>query len=147
MTTTIPDALALDLQALFLAQQTAAGLAVATDSVRLKHAITDTPSPRLVILVGEPRRQAGMDGTAFVPVSVQYISSMDRVTPSDHQTTAGKIDAWWRSIRASKRRNMLSSRVYLHELLTQQPTQSIREEEREQVTTIRGDLMVTLVSA
>jgi hypothetical protein len=140
---TIPDALALDLRDLFLAAQPS-GFALPADSVRLKHATTEPPSPRLIILTGDPRRQPKMDGTAFVPVSIQYITSMDRVTPANHQIAAGNLDAWWRSIRGSKRRNVITTRVYLHELLTTQPTNAIREEEREQVTTIRGDLMVTL---
>jgi hypothetical protein len=142
---TIPDALALDLHDLFLSAPPA-GLNLPANRIRLKHAVEDIPSPRLVILTGDPRRQPRMDGTAFIPVSVQYISSLDRVTPEEHQAAAGKIDAWWRSIRSTKRRNPLFSRVYLHELLTMQPTTAIRQEEREQVTTIRGDLMVTLIA-
>jgi hypothetical protein len=139
---TIPDALALDLQDLYLEAQPEP---IPAESIRLKHESGEPPSPRLVILTGDPRRQPLMDGTAFIPVSVQYITSMDRVTPEEHQIAAGKIDTWWRSIRAEKRRATLSSRTYLHELMTTQPTGSISA--REQITTIRGDLMVTLIAA
>lgn len=143
--TTIPDALALDLRDLYLSAQPA-GINLPADHVRLKHAATELPSPRLVILTGDPKRQPKMDGTAFVPISIQYITSMDRVPPAEHQLAAGKIDTWWRTLRATRRRTTLSSRVYLHELLTMQPTTAIRQDEREQVTTIRGDLMITLLA-
>lgn len=142
---TIPDALALDLRDLYLSAQPA-GMAIAADSVRVKHAEGEPPSERLVILTGDPRNQIRMEGTAKVPVSIQYITSKDRMTPDAHRLNAGKLDEWWRSIRAAKRRGTLSSRVYLHEITNLQPTTAIRAEEREQVTTLRGELMVTLLA-
>lgn len=143
--TTIPAAVAHDLRDLYLLAPPA-GLNLSNDSVRIEHATTEPPSPRLVFIAGEPKAQSKMDGTAFVPISVQFISSMDRMTVEQHETAAAKIDAWWRSIRGAKRRDTLSSRVYLHELITMQPTTAIRKEEREQVTIIRGNLMVTLLA-
>lgn len=143
--TTIPDALALDLRELYLSAPPA-GLAIPAEDVRLKHSVEELPSPRLVMLTGDPRRQPRMDGTALVPISVEYITSMDRVTPEEHSEGAGKIDAWWKAIRASKRGDVLFQRVYLHEIITLQPVNGIRKDEREQTTTIRGDMMVTMIA-
>jgi len=144
-TATIPDALAADLRAYFLASPPI-GVTLAADRVRIKHAEGEPPSPRLVILCGDPKPVAKMDGTATIPVSMEYITSMDSVTPDAHQTIAGKIDEWWRSIRAAKRRDVIVTRIYLHDLVTQQPTSSINKEDREQITAIRGNLTVTLVA-
>lgn len=142
---TIPDAVAADLRDLYLAAPPA-GAVLAADRVRLKHATAEPPTPRLVIIAGDPRPIGRMDGTAVVPISLEYITSMDREPPEAHQLAAGALDAWWRSIRLAKRRGVLVSRVYLHDLVTRQPSTGIRQEEREQVTAIRGDLTVTLVS-
>jgi hypothetical protein len=142
---TIPDAVAADLRDLYLAAPPA-GIILPAERVRLKHSTDALPSPRLVILTGDPQPVPRMDGTAKIPVSIEYITAMDSVTPAAHQLAAGALDAWWRSIRASKRRNVIVSRVYLHDLTTTQPSISIRAEDREQVTAIRGQLTVTLVS-
>lgn len=141
---TIPAALAADLRDLFLSDiPDDTGLTSA--NVRLQPSTDDIPAPRLVILTADPRRARGMDGTAMIPVSIQFISSMDRTTPDAHQVIAGKIDAWWRSIRPAKRRAAISTRIYLHDLLSTQPTTAINAEAREQITTIRGDIMGTLI--
>lgn len=143
--TTIPDALAADLRDYFLAYPPA-GVSLSADQVRFKHAEGEPPSPRLAILYGDPRAVPKMDGTANVPVALEYITSMDRVTPAEHQAIAGKIDEWFRGIRGARRRLVLRTRVYLHDVVLQQPSSSIAKEEREQITTIRGDMMVTLVA-
>lgn len=143
--TTIPDALAADLRDYFLSAQPG-GLAIPADSVRVKHAEGEPPSPRLVFLMGDPKNQVRMEATAKIVVSMQYITSSDRVTPAEHQAAAGKLDVWWRGIRTVKRRDVIFTRTYLHEITNLQPTTAIRAEEREQMTTIRGEMMVTLVS-
>ena len=142
---TIPDAVAADLRELYLAAPPAR-LILPAERVRLKHSTAAVPSPRLVILTGDPKNVPRMDATATIPVSIEYITSMDAVTPADHQLAAGALDAWWRSIRSAKRRAVIVSRVYLHDLATTQPSLSIRTEDREQVTAIRAQLTVTLVS-
>ena len=142
---TIPDALAADLRDHYLSAPPA-GATLAAERVTLKHATGSIPSPRIVILTGDPKSIPKMDGTASVPVSIEYITSMDSITPAAHQLAAGVLDAWWRSIRGAKRRNVVATRTYLHDLVTRQPSNSIRQDEREQVTAIRGDLTVTLVS-
>jgi hypothetical protein len=142
---TIPDALAADLRDMFLAAPPA-GVTISADRVRFKHSDGEPPSPRLVILTGDPMPVAKMDRTAKVPVSIEYITSMDSITPEAHQQIAGKIDEWWNTIRGAKRRNVIVTRTYLHDLVTRQPSNSINKDQREQVTAIRGDLMVTLVA-
>lgn len=143
--TTIPEALAADLRDYFLANPPT-GVAMSADQIRFKHATGEPPSPRLAILYGDPRPVPKMDGTANVPVSLEYITSMDRVSPEEHQAIAGKIDAWFRAIRGARRRLVLRTRVYLHDVVTQQPSSSIAKDEREQITIIRGNLVVTLVA-
>lgn len=144
--TTIPDALADDLRDLYLSAQPA-GLNLDADRVCLKHAKGEPPSPRLVFLMGDPKHQVRMEGTAEIIASMQYITSSDSIEPAAHQLTAGKLDTWIRSIRALKRRGVISSRCYLHEITNMQPITAIRTEQREQVTTLRAKMMVTLVSA
>jgi hypothetical protein len=140
---TIPDAVAADLRDFFLSAQPG-GLALPNDNVRPKHATTEPPATRLVILCGEPKGVPRMEGTAVVDVSLEYISSMDpEGALAAHQAAAGKIDAWWRNLRSAKRRDVISTRIYLHDHANGQPTTEIRE--REQVTVIRGKLTVTLV--
>jgi hypothetical protein len=140
---TIPDAVAADLRDLYLSAQPG-GLALAAGAVRPKHATTEPPATRLVILCSEPKGVPKMEGTASLDVSLEYITSLDSVTPEAHQAAAGIIDAWWRTLRGAKRRDVISTRIYLHDLVNGQPTTGIRE--REQVTIIRGKLTVTLVA-
>jgi hypothetical protein len=141
---TIIDALAEDLRDFFLTAQPA-GFSLQADSVRLKHSAEEILSPRLVILTDEPKRQSRMDATANVSVEIEYVTSMDRMPPDQHRADAGILDEWFRAIRPSKRRSVIGTRVYLHEIVVMQPTNSIREESREQVTVLRGELMVTLI--
>ncbi|MEO5712165.1 MAG: hypothetical protein ABIT37_01645 [Luteolibacter sp.] len=141
--TTIPDALAADLRDYFLSAQPD-GVAIPAGSCRFRHEVTELPSPRLVFLAGDPKFVLRQDTTAMVPITLEYISSMDRVTPDEHRTTAGLIDGWMRAIRAAKRRNAIATRTYLHEIVIRQPVTSIRKEEREEVTTLRADITVTL---
>ncbi|MES2923688.1 MAG: hypothetical protein V4819_19190 [Verrucomicrobiota bacterium] len=142
---TIPDAVAADLRDLFLSAQPG-GLSLPPDSVRPKHATTEPPSTRLVILCGEPKHVPRMEATGVVDVSLEYITSMDHVSPAEHQAAAGHIDAWWREIRGAKRRDVVATRIYLHDLVNAQASTGIRTDDREQVTTIRGKLTVTLVA-
>lgn len=141
--TTIPDALAADLRDFYLSAQPA-GLALPTASVRFRHETTDLPAERLVILPGDPKFQMRQETTAMVPISLEYITPMDRVTPARHRETAGKLDTWLRTIRGLKRRTAIATRVYLHEIDVMQPVDSIGEEDREQITTLRAEVMVTL---
>ncbi len=143
MTDTIPDALAADLRELFLADQPLEeNLAAA--GVVLKHATKEPPSPRLVILPGTPQRISGQDATARVPFELQYITSMDRVTPEVHKAAAGKIDTWLREIRISHRRALIGSRTWMHDLYCMHPVFSTKAEDKEQVSQIRGEALVTL---
>lgn len=140
---TIPDALAEDLRDYLLASMPA-GLSLPEGAVRRQVETTEPPVPRLVILCGNPRRQPRMDATSFVAVSLEYVSSIDQTSRADHEAAAGRLDAWWRGLRAAKRRDVIASRIYLHEQLAQQPLMSIRD--REYVTALRGDLMVSLTA-
>lgn len=139
---TISDALARDLRALFLADEP---LTTALDSsaVRLQFEITELPSPRLVFIGGDPVRIPGQDGTSRVPFEVRYITSLDRVAESVHHAVAAEVDAWLREIRISKRRGLIDSRVWLHDLYSKHPVYA-HNESREQVTTMRGEAIVTL---
>jgi hypothetical protein len=142
---TIPDAVASDLEARLLSNPVT-GVPLPADRIRKKSESGEIPSPRLVILCGDPRYVKNMHGTARIPVSLEYITSQDRVTAEDHEIAAGKIDAWWRALATSKRRAVIAEKIYLHDLILTQPSKSVRTEEREQVTAIRGDLVVTLVA-
>ena len=138
---TIPDSLAADLRDLYISSPP---LELPATSIRLKLETDDMPSPRLVILPGEPAKVLGMIATARLPFSMEYITSMDSVPPETHRTSSDLIDVWLRGLRATCRRAVLSSRIYLHDLYSLHPTYSIRAEEREQVATLRGEAIVTL---
>lgn len=140
---TIPDALAADLRALFIADSPLT-TALPEASLRLKLETTDLPSPRILFLVGDPKRIQGQDYTARVPFTLTYISSMDRETPAAHRAIAGEIDQWLREIRLTKRRAVLDSLTWLHDLYNMHPVISIRADDREQVAELRGEAVVTL---
>lgn len=141
--TTIPDAIFSDLKARLLSHPIE-DLDL-TDRIRAENESTELPSPRLVILCGTPRYVPRMDGTARIPVTLQYISSQDHVPEEQHNEAAGKVDAWWRDLSVSKRRDVIATAIYLHDLILTQPEKSLRKDDREQVTAIRGELVVTLV--
>ncbi len=143
MTDTIPEALMADLRDLFLEAQPV-DPALPEASVREQFETNELPSPRLVFIPAEPRRIPGQVSTARVPFTLELISSMDRQTPAAHRIDGGKIDTWLRGLRLTKRREVLSSRTYLHDLYNLHPVFSIREEDREQVARIRGEAIVTL---
>ncbi len=144
----IPDDLMSDLRALFMEQAPVSVPELPVNSLRLKLETTDQPSTRLVFLAGpDPKRISGQDATARVAFSLELIASLDRVTPEAHRAMAGKIDAWLRDIRISKRRQVISSRVWMHDLYCNHPAFEIRsgsETDREQVAIIRGEAIVTL---
>ena len=142
---TIPDALAADLRDYFLAAQPA-GLDLPADSVRLRHGTTEPPVPRLVIITADPKNVPRMEGTAKIAVRVEYLTSMDRVSPEAHQVTAGHLDAWWRGLRSARRRAVIATRVYMHDVSNGQAAIEIRSEGREQLTTLRGEFTVTLAT-
>lgn len=142
---TIPDAVIADLQDFYLSDPPA-GLDLDESRLRFLHAAGEPPSPRLVILAGDPRAQYGMEETSTLPVEIHYITSADRVTADEHRAAAGILDAWWRSLRAAKRREVLSTRIYLHDHRTLHPVTEIDAESREQVTILRGSMVVTLMS-
>jgi hypothetical protein len=141
---TIPDALALDLQSLLIAS-IPHGSGLDADKIRVKLDTADVPSPRIVILPGEPKRVSGQPGTARMPFVIEYISSMDRMSPDEHRAVSGRIDQWLRDLAVSKRRCVLHRLIYLHDLYNQHPLQTIETVEREQKGTIRGEVIVTLV--
>jgi hypothetical protein len=141
---TIPDALAEDLRSLLITSLPH-GSGLDADKVRFKLDTAPPPSPRLVLLPGEPVRVSGQPGTARMPFVIEYISSMDRMTPDEHRAVCGRIDDWLRGIAVTKRRCVLHRLLYLHDLYNQHPLQSIEAVEREQKGTIRGEVIVTLV--
>lgn len=140
MTSTIPDSLAQDLRDHILATLEF------PPAVRLHLETSEPPSPRIVILTGEPKTYSGMSGTARVPVEIQYISSLDRTEPDAHRIAAGKLDTLLRTLRTSLRHQNLASRVYLHDAFPSAPSSAIRAEDREQVTSFKADYVVTLIS-
>lgn len=144
----IPDDLMSDLRALFMEAPPLTLQEMPVNGLRLKLETSDLPSTRLLFLAGpDPKRVSGMDATARVAFSLELIASMDRTTPYAHRTMAGKIDAWLRAIRISKRRQVIASRVWMHDLYCLHPTFEIRsgsETDREQVALIRGEAIVTL---
>jgi hypothetical protein len=143
---TIPDALADDLRDIFLATQPL-DPELPDAAVRLKlDASGEPPSPRLLILCGDPQRISGQDGTARIPFELQYISSMDRETPEDHRAAAGLIDEWLREVRITYRRDVISSRVWLHDLYNRHAQFTIAEDGREQIAHLRGEALVTLAT-
>jgi hypothetical protein len=141
---TIPDSIFSDLKARLLSHPVA-GVDLPADRIRAENSGEKLPSPRLVILCGTPRYVSGMAGTARVPVSLQYITSQDSVTAEAHDLNAGKIEAWWRNLGMVKRRDVIAAEIYLHDLIQTQPEKSLRKDDREQVTALRGDMVVTLV--
>lgn len=138
---TIPEAIAADLQDLFNAAPPA-GASIPAARVRVKNEMGDLPSPRLVILAGEPRAVPKMNGTARVPVVIEYITNKNAVQEQQHAAASGALDAWFRSLATSKRRSVIVSRVHLHDLIPSQAVTTMRESE--QVTLLRADLVVTL---
>lgn len=140
---TIPDAFANDLRDLFAENQPISPELPET-ALRVKFATGEPPSPRLSFLTGDPRRIPGQDATARVPFTVELAQSLDRVPPADHMATAGKIDEWLREIRIEKRRAVIHSRVYLHDLYVMHPVFVFGEDGREQIARMRGEAIVTL---
>lgn len=138
----LPDALAADLRAALIAAAPITGFP--PGDIRLDQETADLPARRIVVICGDAQRVQAMDATARIPFSVEYISPMDDQEPEAHRTAAGLLDAWLRAIRVSKRRALLATRVYLHDLYTLQPIPSRPTEEREATTTIRGEAVVTL---
>ena len=140
---TIADAFQSDLRARFIFDSP---IPFDEKSIRLQDEVEEIVSPRLVILCGDPKRFAQMDGTARVPVSIEFSTSLDRVDLDDHRATAGKLQEWWVSLRAFKKVNAAFARCYLHDLLIAPPStiERARNKEREQVTTVRADAVVTL---
>lgn len=141
-TESLPDALAADLRAAFIAAAPIA--AFPSSAVLLDQETAILPATRILFKCGDPKRVQGQDATARIPFSIEYIAPMDDVTPDNHRTAAGKIDTWIRALRLSHRRALLVQRVYLHDLYTLQPIPARPTAEREGTTTIRGEAIVTL---
>jgi hypothetical protein len=139
----IPDDLMSDLRALFMEETPILPSEIPSGNLRLKLETADLVTPRIVFLAGDPKRISGQDATARVPFEIQLIQHMDRTQPDAHRIAAGKIDAWLREIRISKRREVISSRVWMHDLYNNHPVFSIQNE-REQVATLRAETIVTL---
>jgi hypothetical protein len=140
---TIPDSFAGDLKAFFLANPP---VAIDEKRVRLQHETEDLPSPRLMILCGNPARIPKMDGTARVPVSLEIVTSMDRAALETHRSLAGALQSWWIALRAQKLSESAFARCYMHDFLVIPPStvERARGDDREQVTTLRAEALVTL---
>ena len=143
---TIPDSLAADLRDHLIANLPA-GIPLTADRIRVRHQTEDPPCPRAVILAGDPQRQYGMDYTGKIPVEITYVTSKDRTRPDEHQLDAAALSSWWINLRATKRREVISTRVYLHDIFITPPRTDVTADNREQVTTIAGSLMVSLVDS
>lgn len=140
---TIGDLLASDLRDFYLAAVPAGCLAEA-DRVRLRDTPGEPPSPRIEILPGEVRRVEQMHGTARVFLNLALIHSKDDPELEEqHRRMGALLDDWWRALCSDTRPGPFAN-LYLHAWLTQQPTSGIREEERERVTTLRTEAVVTL---
>jgi hypothetical protein len=140
-TETITDALAADLRESFLA---AAPLGAFEGSRALLSVENgELPCPRLVFTCGDARRVQGMDNTARIPFSIDYTTSIDRTIPEQHRTAAGLLSAWIIGLK-TRRRALLSTRLYLHDIYTLQPLAARPTNEREATTTFRGEAVVTL---
>jgi len=142
----LSSALAADLLDLFAAAQPLT-TALPDTALRLEGDTEALPSPRIVFLTGEPARVPGMDGTARVQVSIEVIASLDRAESSGHGWVTCEVDSWLRAIRLSKRRAVVSTRVYLHDLYCEHAVFSIRSEQRELCGTVRAEAVVTLLAA
>ena len=140
-TETITDALAADLRESFLT--TAPLEAFEGSRALLSVEGGDLPCPRLVFTCGDARRVQGMDNTARIPFAIDYTTSIDRTIPDQHREAAGKISTWLISLK-SHRRDLLSTRLYLHDIYTLQPLAARPTNEREATTTMRGEAVVTL---
>jgi len=143
MTHTLSDALAADLRDC-LAAAAPAGLDIRRDDIRLRHDTRELPGRRIVIRPGEARMETGMDGTGTCTVEIDFITPMDRTTPDAHRAMAAALAGWWSGLRAARRRQAISSRCLLHDLRPDLASPSIEDADREQVTTLRGDFIVTL---
>lgn len=147
----IPEALAQDVREHLISADPAAVLAdpehvlpLTEDNVRLRHAKGEPPSPRVVVLSGTARRFPGMDTTARVPISVEFIESQDRSTEESHRERAKALSGWFHGLRAERGQQDLFTRTFMHDLLVQHPSSGIRTTERERVTVLRGDFIATL---
>lgn len=98
----------------------------------------------MVFLSGEARRFTGQDYTARIPFTVELISSEDRMEPDDHRLMAGEIDRWLRDVAIDHRRDLISSRVYLHDLFCGHPSFGAIASDRERVARIKAEAVVTL---
>lgn len=141
---TIADCLAADLRDLFLSDEPVSRLLIPQQSILLRFETVDVPSPRVVFLAGDATRISGQFESARVPFIIEHVSSLDRVTPDIHRSISGKIHAWINNVRSEKRRGVIWSKTYLHDLYNNQPQFVIDDEEREQVTRFRGEAIVTL---
>lgn len=140
---TIPDALAADLRDLFAEAQPITP-EIPETALRLKFATGEPPVPRLVFLAGDPKRISGQDATARVPFTIELYHSPDRTTPETHRAIAGKIDGWLRELRIDKRRAVIHSRTWLHDLYVLHPQFAFGDDNRELVARMRGEAVVTL---
>lgn len=140
---TIPDSFAGDLKRFFLATPP---VQIDAKSVRLQNETEELPSPRLVILCGDPKRFPQMDGTARVPVSLEIVTSLDRAETETHRSLAGALQTWWIALRSQKRSESAFARCYMHDFLVMPPStvERARGEHREQVTTLRAEAILTL---
>jgi hypothetical protein len=140
-TESLTDALAADLRDAFLASNPLPAL----DSSRVLLSLdaSDLPCPRLVFTCKEPKRVKGMDYTGGIAFEIEFFSSVDRTNVQLHRDQAGKISAWLIALR-SKKRQLLACRVYLHDLLILQASESAPTSEREARTTIRAEAIVTM---
>lgn len=138
----LTDSLAADLRDALIAAAPITGFPA--DAVRLPQETATQPARRIVITAGDSQRVQAMDLTARIPITIEYIAPMDDNTPDAHRAAAAQLDTWLRTLAAEKRRDLLHSRTFLHDLYTLQPLTSRPTDDREATTTIRAEAIVTL---
>ena len=147
MSTSIPatvgDLLASDLRAYYLSAVPSGSL-TDPDRIRLRDTPGEPPCPRIEISPGEIRRVPQMDGTSRIMLNLALVHSKDDPElEAQHLAMAARLDDWWRALCTDLRPGPFQN-LYLHGWLTQQPTSGFREDERERITTLRTEAIVTL---
>lgn len=145
MPLTLSDAVAADLADLLTVSQPSA-LALPAGAVRLRHDTRELPATRVVVRAGDAEMVADMDGTGSLEIELELTTPMDRTEPDRHRAMAGQIGDWLRGIRTTKRRSVIHTRAFLHNLEMGQPATEIDGEEREHRSVLRAKVTATLVS-
>jgi hypothetical protein len=145
MPLTLSDAVAADLADL-LAVSMPPALQLPGGAIRLRHDTRELPATSLVVRSGDAEMVADMDGTGTMEVEIVLTSRMDGMEPERHRAMAGLIGDWLRGVRTSKRRTVIQSRAFLHNMEMGQPAAEIDGEQREQRSVLRARVTATLVA-